>query len=58
MTYTEEAFIEQTTPSTKLLEVNPSGITGAGRAKIYPPTINSSAGTIRLNPMGWSGEGD
>jgi hypothetical protein len=57
MTYTEEAFIEQTTPSTKLLEVNPSGIAGAGRAKIYPQTINSSAGTITFPPMVWQGEG-
>ena len=43
--YTEESFIDQSIASDTLLEVNPGGIvSNAGRASIYPSTVNTNGG--------------
>jgi hypothetical protein len=43
--YTEESFVDQSIASDTLLEVNPAGIVNsAGRATIYPSTINTNGG--------------
>jgi hypothetical protein len=43
--YTEESFVDQSIASGTLLEVNPAGIVNtAGRATIYPSTINTNGG--------------